>query len=629
MKKLFLGIFTISAILIFSSRTMAQCPGCAINPTCYVAGGGLCPDSLPGGTQGVYYDEDVTAYLPSTIDATALSGGVLGIVPLQSVHIDGIAGLPFGLNWTCDHPGNNFTPSTGDTLGCVKVCGVPLGSPGVYNIVVTVTAGVYAGGVLGTQYAQVTFNFQIVIAANSSGNLAFNYSPTSACDSAWVNFTPNITGTLPQVIGYNWDFGGGNVVSTLTTPAPQYYGTPGDYPVTLTTNIYNLALTEATMTASGDWWTGDIEETCILSCPDPDLFFRFSHGSNTYTSSEGSDNTVAGWNNLNVLLSSTTVAFACWDADTGPPFGSPDDDGGTATMNVTGIGVYGYQTTTPLGGYTGGASGSFTIGLVLDTQIIVTDTIHIYASPPVPTITASAIEFCPGDSVVLTADSGYAYEWYRDTVLLQTGTSNTYVVHQTGDYSVRIFNPATGCTNSSATTTVTMNAGIPWNFAIVWNTANSYMASNAGPSYNYQWMFFNGTSWVNIPAPAGIQSTYTPTANGQYRLIATNAFGCTDTTAIFNFNSLGIPSDLGLEYAVNLFPNPSSGEFTLSMNLSQAADVKVMIYDMTGRQVFRRDLGEVFGVSSQFFTLYELNSGSYLVDVIFPQGIVRKKLIIH
>lgn len=630
-KSFFIGLLAMITIMLGQNQVNAQCPGCNVNASCYVPGGGLCPDSLPGGTQGQYYDTDVTAYLPSVYDATAASGGVLGIVPLQSVHIDAITGLPFGLSWTCDHPGNNFHPSAGDTLGCVKICGTPISAPGVYNIVVTVTAGVDAGA-LGTQYAQVTFDFQMVIFANSSGNFAFNYSPNGGCDSALVTFTPNITGSLPQVIGYNWDFAG-NVVSSTNPSESHMFSGPGDYPVTLNTNIYVLTLTSLNTTAtpgSGSaWWTGDIEETCIISCPDPDLYFKFTHGSTTYTSSSGSNSISENWTPLDIPLSGTAISISIWDEDTGAPFGSADDDGGTFVTNITGPGTYGYTTTTPYSGYTGGASGSFIIQLMLDTVITVTDTIHIYASPVMPALTADMTSFCPGEMVTLTVDSGYSYEWYLDGLLDTTTLSNTLTINQAGDYSVVIYDLVTGCSNHSDTITITQYAGIPWNFAITWNATNQRLQSNISGSYTYQWMYYNGTSWVNVPSPLGNLNYYTPTGNGQFMLTATDGNGCTDTTAIYNFNTFGIHDELELEYGVSLYPNPTSSTFTIAMNLPDEVNMEVMIHDMLGHQVYNRRIENASGYFNQQFSVYDLSAGTYFVDIVLPEGVVRKKLIIQ
>ena len=154
------------------------CPGCAVNPSCYVPGGGLCPDSLPAATVAQAYSQDVTFYLPRQIDAGPFSGGLLGIVDLLQLRIDAISGLPFGLNWSCNMNSNNCTyfPSSNDTLGCVRICGTPVGNPGVYAVTIFVTATVDAG-ILGPQQAQTSFPNVLVLLPDTTSNLGFSMAP--------------------------------------------------------------------------------------------------------------------------------------------------------------------------------------------------------------------------------------------------------------------------------------------------------------------------------------------------------------------------------------------------------------------------------------------------------------------
>lgn len=621
MKKFTLiSVFFLAFAAISVDNLYAQCPGCIIDPSCNPPGGGLCPDSLPAGTQGVYYDENITCYIPPTIDAGPFSGGVLGVVPLLSMHIDAISGLPFGLNWTCDHPGNNFAPSSGDTLGCVKICGTPISAPGVYNITVQVTAGIDAGA-LGTQYGNTTFNFQMVLFPNSSGNLAFNYSPTSACDSGQFTLTPNINFGLPQLTGYTWDING--TVSSVGSPTPQTatFSTPGDYPVTLTTTIYNMVLTDFTVTAANYWWCGDVEETTwpVVGCTAaPDLYFNFTHGSSTFSSSSGTDNTTQSWSGLNVALSNVLVAIQIWDEDAV----SADDDGGTSVMSITAPGNYGFSTTSPWGG---GCSGNFNIGIVVDTVIVVTDTIHVYPLPPVPTLTASSPDFCPGDSVELTATPGYTYEWYiSDTTLLATTTSNTLWVSQPGDYSVVVYN-ANGCSNSSASVTVTQNPPILWTFSIQWSWTNMWMQSSLTGSHSYQWQEWNGSSYVNIPAPAGVQSNYTPTGNGMFALIATNPSGCSDT-AFYNLTTFGI-EDPNVVSSVSIYPNPATNTFNLDLKDVKGEKVIVSIISMMGQTTFNKVYEVSGGQLLESIDVSNMANGVYTVDIQIGNVNIRKKLI--
>lgn len=627
MKKIIPICVALFLVFVAQSNSFAQCPGCVVNTTCHPVGGGLCPDSLPAGTQGVYYDQDITCFIPPTIDAGPFSGGVLGIVDLLSMHIDAISGLPFGLNWTCNHPGNNFAPASGDTMGCVKICGTPLSSAGVYNVTVAVTAGVDAGA-LGTQYGQTSFDFQMVLLANSSGNIAFNFSPSSNCDSGSFTFTPNITFPLPQLVGYNWDFGSGGV-SSVSNPTPQTvnFNSPGAYPVTLTTNVYVLTLIELSANANpgggSAWWTGDVEELCTLGCPDPDMYFSFTHGAQTYTSGTAAEGLSAIWNPLNVPLTGNAIALTVWDEDAV----SADDNGGTFVTTLPGPGVYGYTTTTPLGGYTGGASGSFTISVTLDTVITVTDTVFVYASPATPTLTASLPSFCPGDSVLLTATPGYSYEWYEDdSTLIATTTTNELYVNAAGNYSVTVYDLATGCSAHSASVNVVQDPPILWTFAIQWSATNQWLQSSlTGGTISYQWQMWNGSTWVNIPAPEGVQSHYTPTGNGEFQLIAENTYGCSDT-AYYNLSTFGL-EDQNYISQISVYPNPTTNSFTLDLQDIKGEEVTVSIISMMGQVVYQKQFEVNGGNVNQVFDVSNYANGVYTIDINVGNFNIRKKLI--
>jgi hypothetical protein len=620
MKKQLQLLLIVFMLALGVNTVNAQCPGCMVNTSCFVPGGGLCPDSIPAGTQGQPYDEDITAYLPATIDAAPFSNGLLGFVPLVSVKINSISGMPFGLVWQCGNPGNMFYPASGDTIGCVKICGIPIASPGVYNIVINVTAVVDAGPVLGYQSAQINFDLQMVLLPNTSGNIAFNYSPNSACDSGSITFTPNITAALPQLVSYSWDFGN-NVTSNSPTPPAQIYAAPGDYPVTLITTINRLTLTSFNTSLSGNFWCGDVEEPNLpfVGCTaTPDPYFKFTSGSSTYQSG-WTTNVNASWTGIDFPLESTFVAIQVWDDDNV----SPDDDGGTATLNITGPGTYGYSTSSPWGG---GTAGSFVIGLTVDTVITVTDTIHIYSSPAAPILTAAQSAICEGDSTLLTVDPGFNYVWYHDSLVVANTSVNEYMVMDDGEYYVKIVNPQTGCLNYSNSVTIDYHPDIPFNFAIVWNGINGYLQSNINGNYSYQWMFDNGSGWNNIPAPAGAQSNYTPTANGQYMLVATTVDGCIDTTNIYTFNNLG-EETFGDLSSLNVFPVPSSGELNVQLQLSNEVPVEIRLMDMIGKTLFNDRFENQSGFISKQYRIDHLPSGSYILDVTLPEGSLRKRVI--
>ena len=119
------NIFSILFLcLILSAEIFAQCPNCVIdNCSATLPDGGICNTILPDGTVNQPYDQDESFYMPPTIDFPPFTG-----ISLRRIKIIGISGLPFGIDWESSRSASNdeYFPSNGDELGCVKFCGTPL-----------------------------------------------------------------------------------------------------------------------------------------------------------------------------------------------------------------------------------------------------------------------------------------------------------------------------------------------------------------------------------------------------------------------------------------------------------------------------------------------------------------------
>jgi gliding motility-associated-like protein len=100
---------------------------------------------------------------------------------------------------------------------------------------------------------------------------------------------------------------------------------------------------------------------------------------------------------------------------------------------------------------------SMFVGSTLDgralstTGAITTNNVNIEINSATPTVTPNGfVSICEGDSVILTASSGTAYQWSTGAI------TQSITVDTTGNYWV-IINSACGSMDTSATTTVTMN----------------------------------------------------------------------------------------------------------------------------------------------------------------------------
>lgn len=598
MKRIFALLSIIFVFFSFDANAQAACGTCTPNAACYLPGGTQCPLSgfAPVMYQYQQYSTDVTFYMPSD---TNISG--IGNVQIVNVEYQSITGLPLGITWQTNKfmQGNNYSPSNGEQLACIRFCGTPMSPPGTYTAVIKVlgTANVL-GGITQTEYIY----FDFVIAAPTSGNAYFNYVVNNTCDSSNVDYSANVVLGPPQMVDYNWNFGNGNT-STSPNPPTQFYNTPGIYTPSLNTIVYNTRLKSLNASAIGGWYNGDVEEP--FSSTAADLQFSMNHGTSTYTSSEVSNNANPSWNNLNVVLQGWTLTFTWVENDVT----SPNDQGGSTTVHITGPGTYNASTTAISSGG-GGVNFSFVIDKVVANNNTTVDTFQIFASPLEPVITASpAAIVCEENLVTLTIDPGnFLYEWYKDNILITDTLQNSITVVDTGYYHVVVTDLLSGCSTQSAPFHVGNYPGI-YGTSIT-NNAGVLNVLSANPNYDYQWLY-NG----NPIFPNGNGTSLTPSFVGDYAVIATNQYGCSDTS-----NSIFVSSFVGIEEAplfsdINLYPNPTTNDINLQFTAYQNTEMKFSIIDPAGKELFVESINVPQGKFIKNYQVGSLAPGFYMIKI--------------
>lgn len=593
----------------FSIKSNAQCASCTIDPSCMPAGGGLCPDSLPGATQGTPYVQDVTFYLPPQINVTSPIN--LGNVPLKKVTITNISGLPYGLTWQANNANKTYYPSNGENHGCVQICGTTFASPGTYNLTVNVDAVVAAGGILGDQSGSQSFSFQMVVLPSTSGNAVFSYSPSAICIPGSVNFSPNINVNFPQVADYTWDFGNGST-STDKNPQPQVYTTTGTVVASCTTAIYKLAITSLKVNVCNRcWWAGDVEE---LSCGNgnPDIVPTINVNNNSRTLNEVSNNCQPSWNisanpiDLTSHVSNSNVALVTISLLENDGTSSDDTPpAGPYVAIVSGPGVYTFDH-----GGGNGFAGEFVVSKVLVDNIGARDTFQVNSAPVINSLITSSSVMCSGDSVLLTIDPGFNYRWVKNDTIELVETSNSIYVKSGGRYFVEVFDLASGCVTKSSEVFIDEFQAIP-SFNLLLNANMGVVYPSITGMYTYQWQKQNGANWVNIPAPLGVQSSYSPSTSGVYKLIISNE-NCTNE-AIITFAKVDIENFASVDF-INIFPNPSNGVFNVKLDLNADTDVEIFIYDVSGRMLKAFDKQKYAGSTIIEINANDLNPGVYFVN---------------
>ncbi len=190
--------------------------------------------------------------------------------------------------------------------------------------------------------------------------------------------------------------------------------------------------------------------------------------------------------------------------------------GGSVTLYATAGGSsYLWSTGATSQTITVNATGSYgvSMGLINGCTSRATPVQVVSAAPPASVIASGPLNFCPGESVTLSAPAGYSYLWSNGA------TTQSITTTAAGSYTVTV--SQNGCSSTSAAQVVAVGSSPP------------ATVTASGPA-----TFCQGGS-VTLSAPAGYTylwsngstaQSITPTSTGSYSVTVT-ANGCSSTSA--------------------------------------------------------------------------------------------------
>lgn len=102
-----------------------------------------------------------------------------------------------------------------------------------------------------------------------------------------------------------------------------------------------------------------------------------------------------------------------------------------------------------------------------------------------------------------------------------------------------------------------------------------------------------------------------------------------DYALILTGNNLALSTqDNKVLSGLQLYPNPSKGKFTVSFNAVSNNDVKITVYDVSGKKLYNKNFTNTSLRFNKTFNLTALQSGVYIVNISEGNTTVSKKLII-
>ena len=255
------------------------------------------------------------------------------------------------------------------------------------------------------------------------------------------------------------------------------------------------------------------------------------------------------------------------------------------------------------------------------------DSIHVIVNKPTPLITPSgATTFCSGGNVMLQVNTsiGATYQWKKNGNNIPGATSSSYTAAVSGNYKVVKTN-AQGCSGTSTVTGVMVysnpSATITPQGPTTFCAGDSVqLKTTLSPGWNYQWKRNN----QNLNG-ATFNKYFAKTA-GFYKVKVTNSHGC---TAMSSPVQVSVPcrSDDNLDSSspqeVLVYPNPSTGEFTLMRPSCRLAPDQLSITGVTGRPSRFASEQKPDGT----ITISGLSNGLYILHINCENQFLTKKLL--
>jgi len=220
----------------------------------------------------------------------------------------------------------------------------------------------------------------------------------------------------------------------------------------------------------------------------------------------------------------------------------------------------------------------------------------VNAAPGVPVVSYSTpLEFCEGDSVLLTSSIADAYQWSNGE------TSREITAFASELFNVTIYNQF-GCASTSSNIEVTVNQN-PDEPSITLLYGDTLITDEADA---YQW-YYDG-----LPVVGGDTVFIKAPASGTYMVEITDTNGCSASSEAFVFTV--IAERFEADYAVNAYPNPFTDYVTFDLTIPKDNKyVSFEMYDVSGKLVRSK-----YNITSHSFKINrnELPSGMYIFRLL-------------
>jgi gliding motility-associated-like protein len=392
-------------------------------------------------------------------------------------------------------------------------------------------------------------------------SVAIKGIPLLVCDSALINFTPDVFSFAERKIGtpltYQWDFGTGNAADIANTKNPSFrYNLPGTYTVRFTVSsqygcskqvVATVVVNQKAhgmITAASEICQNDIVRFSGSANPNDNLQWKwdFANGTTSTQQNPSSTYTKEGVYPVTMIVTKN----GCTDTSTHilivhpkpvvnvSPRQSVLCFGDSVQLSATGGSGYLWLPATGLSNNalpnpkaSPQASTRYVAQVTSDKGCKASDSIFITVATPVKLQLAAEADLCKGSGLQLKASGAAAYQWINNLTGLTNASIPDPVVHPltTTLYTV-VGSDTYHCFRDTANIQIVVhdlpavNAGP--DLTIVGGIPYQLNASASSDVVAWSWTPANYLSCINCPSPMA-----TPKMQTSYTVKVSNAWGCT------------------------------------------------------------------------------------------------------
>ncbi len=281
-------------------------------------------------------------------------------------------------------------------------------------------------------------------------------------------------------------------------------------------------------------------------------------------------------------------------------------------------------------------AGNYTLKLTDAHNCETTKSFELRNPDPISIDLPDSVFICEGQTATFDAGNpGMDHHW----VLSDGSTADQQIIYaQTqGNYSITVTNTL-GCSNSKTLHLKHENRVLDAAFII----SSQATMSDTIIAIEISWPMPDSLQWF-IPGDFEVikdlnyYKELIPLQAGEYT-IGMKAFmsGCSDVVekkiTIFpseNSNKSGIEKPEDLIKSAKLFPNPTSGNFQIEIELSHVADIQADVFNMRGLKIIPTKLA--YGEKQYLidFNLLRLDPGVYFVNIVAEKEVKKLKFIVE